>query len=201
MESIDDKILSKLQKCGRGVVFSAARFAHFGSTEAVRKAVVRLCNAETIIRIAQGIYCFPVIDKELGLGIIYPTFDEIASYIAKRDKAQIAPAGAYAINKLGLSTQVPMNAVFLTSGESRKIKMFNGRHIVFKHAAPKNFAFKNSFAQLVCIALKDIGKDNLTDEQTAALKKIILQVPKIAETDLILMPDWIKQLLKMIYDE
>lgn len=201
MESVDDKILNTLKKCGRGVVFSAVQFAKLGNAKTVQKAIERLCNSGVVIRVAQGIYCYPVIEKELGLGIIYPSFDEIASYIANRDKAQITPVGAYAVNKLGLSTQVPMNAVFLTTGESRKLKIFNGRHIVFKHVAPKNFAFKNPFAQLVCIALKDIGNGNLTDEQTAALKKIVLQQPKIAETDLIIMPDWIKQLLKKIYDE
>ena len=201
MESIDDKILSTLKKCGRGVAFSAARFAHFGSTEAVRKAIERLCHSGTVIRVAKGIYYYPKIDKELGLGIIYPTFDEIARSIATRDRSQIVPAGAYAVNKLGLSTQVPMNAVFLTTGESRKIKMANGRNIVFKHAAPKNFAFKNPFAQLVCIALKDIGKENLTDEQTAALQKILLQQPPISEMDLKIMPLWIKKLLTQIYNE
>ena len=72
---------------------------------------------------ARGIYCYPKIDTELGLGVIYPSFDDIAQAIAKRDKAKIVPAGAYAVNKLGLSTQVPMNAVFLTSGESRKIEI------------------------------------------------------------------------------
>jgi len=201
MQSIDDKIVNSLIKCGRGVAFSSTRFAHYGSADAVRKAIGRLCNNKVVIRLARGIYYYPKIDKKLGLGIIYPTFDEVVGAIANRDRVQIAPAGAYAVNKLGLSTQIPMNAVFLTTGESRKIKIENGRSIVFKHVSPKNFAFENSFSQLVCVALKEIGNDNLTREQKDSLKKIICAQPRISEMDLKLMPDWIKKLLKELYEK
>ncbi len=35
----------------------------------------------------------------------YPSVEDIAQAIAKRDKANIVPMGAYALNRLGLSTQ------------------------------------------------------------------------------------------------
>ncbi len=148
-----------------------------------------------------SIYCYPKTDTDLGLGVIYPGFDEIAQAIAKRDKAQIVPAGAYAVNKLGLSTQVPMNVVFLTSGESRKVVIRNGRGILFKHAAPRNFAFENSFAQLLSVALKEIGKDNLDSEQKNTLKRILHEQPRISEKDLSLMTVWIRKLINELYDE
>ncbi len=201
MQSIDDKIISSLSKGGRGVAFSAARFAHYGNADAVRKAIVRLCNKNTVIRLARGIYYYPKIERKLGLGIIYPTVDEIAAAIANRDRVKIVPAGAYAVNKLGLSTQVPMNAVFLTTGEGRDVKIDNGRKIIFKQAGQKNFVFESSFAQLVCIALKEIGKDNLTQQQTDTLKQIINEQPRISEMDLKIMPEWIKKLIKGFYNE
>ena len=61
-------------------------------------------------------------DKEYGLGIIYPSVEYIAQAIAKRDKAKIVPMGAYALNRLGLSTQMPMNVVLLTNGAPRRIR-------------------------------------------------------------------------------
>ena len=201
MQSVGDKILVSLKKCGRGVAFSSTRFAHYGSADAVRQAVDRLCKQQTVVRVARGIYCYPIIEKELGLGVIYPSFDQIAKCIASRDRVQITAVGAYAVNRLGLSTQVPMNAVYLTSGESRKIKLENGRSIVFKHAAPKIFAFKNPFAQLVCVALKEIGNGNLSEVQMVTLKKVIKEQPRISEIDLKIMPVWIKKLLNKLYDE
>lgn len=200
MQSIEDKILTSLKKSGRGVAFSPARFAHYGSAAAVQKAIERLTYDGKIIRVARGVYSYPKIDTELGLGIIYPTFDEIAACIANRDRTLIAPAGAYAVNKLGLSTQVPMNAVYITNGESRTIDIRNGRNIVFKHAAPKNFAFESSFAQLVAIALKEIGKDNLMPQQLATLKQVLNRQPRISEMDLKLMPAWVKKQVSDLYE-
>lgn len=200
MQSIEDKILTSLKKSGRGVAFSPARFAHYGSATAVQKAIERLTDDGKIIRVARGVYSYPKIDTELGLGIIYPTFDEIAACIANRDRTLIAPAGAYAVNKLGLSTQVPMNAVYITNGESRTIDIRNGRNIVFKHAAPKNFAFESSFAQLVAIALKEIGKDNLMPQQLATLKQVLNRQPRISEMDLKLMPAWVKKQVSDLYE-
>lgn len=201
MQSIDDKILVSLRKRGRGMAFTPLRFAHYGTADAVHKAIERLTKDGLVIRVARGIYCYPKIDKELGLGVIYPTFDEIAECVAKRDKARIVPVGAYAVNKLGLSTQIPMNAVYLTSGETRKIEIKNGRGIQFKHAAPKNFAFENPFAQLISVALKEIGKDKITDEQLSILKKHLREQPKISDLDMKLMPAWVKKLITDIYNE
>lgn len=201
MQSIEDKILISLKKSGRGIAFTTARFAHYGTAAAVQKSIERLIDDNIVVRVARGIYCYPKIDTELGLGVIYPTFDEIAQCIAQRDKAQIVPAGAYAVNKLGLSTQVPMNAVYLTNGEGRKIEISNGRCIVFRHAAPKNFAFENSFAQLVCVALKEIGKENITEEQTKTLQKLLHNQPRISVMDLKLMPVWIKKFINDLYNE
>ena len=89
----------------------------------------------TILRISHGIYYYPKIDKVLGLGILYPTLEEIAEGIAKHDKVRIVPTGLYALNRLGFSTQIPMNVVYLTDGFNRKITLYNGSSIQFKRIA------------------------------------------------------------------
>ena len=45
------------------------------------------------------------------------------------------------VSRLGFSTQVPMNACFLTSGSSRKLTL-GKRTITLRHGSPKNFAYK-----------------------------------------------------------
>lgn len=47
--------------------------------------------------------------------LLYPTAYELVNEIAKRDKAKVIPTGATAENRLGFSTQVPMNSCFLTT--------------------------------------------------------------------------------------
>ena len=63
--------------------------------------------------------------------------------------------------KLGLSTQVTMNAVYLTDATAREIKIGN-RTIVFKRSAPRNFAYETDVFPLVVGAMKEIGEANVT---------------------------------------
>ena len=201
MQSIDNKILCKVKKCGRGILFSSSDFTKFGEPKSVLKALERMTHSEQIIRVTRGIYCYPKIDKILGLGIIYPTFEDIAQYIAKRDKARIVPTGTYALNVLGLSTQVPANIVYLTDGSPRKITLMSGRGIKFVKTAPKNLAFKNRLAMLLTFALKEIGEDNITDAQKLHIATLLKNEDKAAiENDYPLMPDWIQLLISRLYD-
>ena len=100
-----------------------------------------------------------------------PSIEQIAETIARRDKARIVPTGIYAMNKLGISIQVPMNVVYLTDGAPRKVSLGNGRSIQFKYTTPKNLSFTNPLAMLVMFALKKIGKDNMADDMATQIKK------------------------------
>ena len=201
MQSIDDKILNKVRKCGRGTILSSTDFTNIGEPKSVLKALERMANNETIIRVARGIYCYPKIEKTLGLGAIYPTFEEIAQYIAKRDKARIVPTGNYALNVLGLSTQVPANVVFLTDGSPRSITLKSGRGIKFVKTAPKNLAFKNRLAMLLTFALKEIGEGNVTKEQKLHIAKLLKNEEKeTIEKDYSIMPNWIQLLISKLYE-
>ena len=201
MQSIDDKIYNKVRKCGRGLIFSSNDFTNIGEPKSVLKALERMTDSGVIIRVTRGIYCYPKIDKVLGLGAIYPTFEEIALYIAKRDKARIVPTGSYALNVLGLSTQVPANIVYLTDGSPRKITLKSGRGIKFIKTAPKNLAFKNRLAMLLTFALKEIGEGNVTEEQKQHIANLLKNEDKSAiEKDYSLMPNWIQLLISRLYD-
>ena len=200
-ESTHNKIESAIRKKNRGKIIFANDFSNFGTNYAIRHALSRLCKKGLILRHAEGIYLYPKTDKELGLGVLYPSIDTLAKSIAKKDKARIVPTGLYALNVLGLSTQVPANAVYLTDGSPRKIKIGKGQGILFKHTAPKNLAFKSDMAMLVVFALKEIGKDKVTQEQVDRLKIVLKQVPKDKiMQDVNLMPEWIKKIIFRLYE-
>lgn len=201
MKSIDDKIYNNIKKRGRGVIFSAKDFTAYGDKKSILKALERMTKAGGIIRVSRGIYCYPKIDKVLGFGIIYPTFEDIAKYIARRDKARIVPTGNYALNVLGLSTQVPANVVYLTDGSPRKITFKSGQGIKFVKTAPKNLAFKNQLAMLITFALKELGEDNVSDKQKKQIAYLLKNENKSdIENDYPLMPDWIKLFISKIYE-
>ena len=155
MASVEENILTAIKAKGRGSIFFPSDFTSYGEVKAVGKSLERLTAKGDIIRLARGIYTYPEIDTVLGLGVLMPSIEQIAKTIARRDKARIVPTGIYALNRLGISTQVPMNIVYLTDGASRKVSLGNGRSIQFKYTTPKNLSFTNPLAMLVTFALKE----------------------------------------------
>lgn len=200
-QSISNKILECIKKKRRGKIFFAEDFKQFGTAENVRFVLFSLCKKNILIRLATGIYYYPKMDRKLGLGVLYPSYDEIIKEISKRDRARIVPTGIYALNRLGLSTQVPANFVYLTDGSARRIKIGPRKGILLKHTSPKNLAFKSDLAMLITFALKEIKKDRVTPEHLERLKQILKEVPKeeIIQ-DIELMPAWIKNLILKLYE-
>ena len=199
MKSIVNEIENKIKYGRRGKIIFAADFSSFGLPKSVNKTLERLTESGMLLRLAHGIYLYPQTDTRLGLGVLYPTVENIAREIAKRDKARIVPTGAYALNTLGLSTQIPMNVVFLTDGAARKIKMGNGQGIVFKRTVAKNLAFKNKVFMLIVSALREIGDKQLASEQLSKIKEFISKENKAdILNDLPLAPAWIQKLIMPI---
>jgi len=193
-ESIDDKILVKMSKAGRGSLFFSEDFLAFGTSKAVAKALERMVKKGEIIRVAQGIYTQQEIDPILGP--IIPSTEAIAEAIRRRDKARIIPTGALALNAFGLSTQIPMNVVYLTDGAARTITV-GKRKIVFKKTAPKNLAAIGEISGLAIQALKAIGKEKITEDD---IMKILSHLKKEdtyrLEHDIRLAPEWIRIIMR-----
>lgn len=194
-DSISQVIRERIKRIDDGELFTISDFEDINNDNLVTRTLSRLQNEGVIVRVATGIYMNP---KKTQFGILYPTLDQIARKIAERDKAQIIPTGDTALNILGFSTQVPMNAVYITNGSKRKVKV-GERNIIFKNAVQKNFQFKGKLLPLIIIALKELGESDITDEIKNKIVKIILESKAEDQTtmmhDLYLSPVWIKELL------
>lgn len=193
-QSVQARIENKIKSMKRGSILFPSNFDAIGNVEVVKKSLLRLTNKEFLIRLAHGIYLYPKQDKLLG--VLYPSIEEIANAIADRDKARIIPTGITALNKLGLSTQIPMNIVFLTDGASRSV-VVGKRTIKFKRTTPKNLLVKGKLTGLIIQALKEIGKDNATDEQLEKIQNHLkLEEKEIIEHDAKLAPVWISKIIR-----
>lgn len=201
LQSIENKILAAIKRKKNGTILFASDFADMGERKAINKAFERITMSGKIIRLARGIYCKPKVDTEFGFGIMYPSVDDVAQAIAQRDKCRIVPTGDAALNKLGLSTQVPMNAVYFTDGTPRRIKIYNGRGILFKHVVPKRLDFKSELIMLITFALQELGQGNVNKEQLNRIEQLLSNEPKerIAE-DLKLVPSWIRSIILKAYE-
>ena len=193
MISIDDQILVKIKKAKGGSLFFIDDFVAFGNAKAVGKAMERLVKSGELHRVAKGIYVRPVKDKVLG--IVLPGIEDIAEAIRKRDKARIVPTGSYAMYKLGLTTQVPMNVVYYTDSTPRKVKV-GKQTINFKRASARNLYAIGDISKLVIQALKTIGKDKVTDYELHKIKELLKQEkPYHLQHDMKIAPEWIRQLV------
>lgn len=195
MESTENQLKRIISNYKRGKIFFPNEFTRFGSSTAVRQALNRLEKKGFLIRLSHGIYLYPKSHKLFG--ILYPTMEEIAIAIAKRDKARIIPTSSQALNKLGLSTQVPMNVVYLTDGAPRSIKVHENYSIKFKKASPKLLSAKNEMSVLIIQALKELGIDRVDD---AVLNRISELLKKVnaddIKYDMKLAPVWIAEIIK-----
>lgn len=194
MQSVDDEIIVKIKKAKKGSLFFVDDFLSFGTAKTVGKALERMVEAGEISRVARGIYAR--LENHPLLGELTPSTEKIAQAISKRDKARIIPTGVLALNALGLSTQIPMNVVYLTDGSARKIKI-GRRNIVFKKTAPKNLAAIGKISSLAIQALKEIGKDHVTENEIEIiLQQLSKEEPSRLEHDIKLAPEWIRVIMR-----
>ena len=193
MHSIETRILEKIRTIPKGVLIFPENFHNFGSSEAIRIALHRLENDKIISRVAQGIYVRPKTHKYIGK--LTPTAENVANAIAKRDRIRTIPTGSYALNALGLSTQIPMKIVLLTDGSPREIKV-GKRTIKFKKTSPKNLLAKGEISSLVIQALKSIGQNKLENESLKKLQTILRkEIKENILHDAKLAPAWINKIL------
>lgn len=193
MQSINSQIEIEIKNEGKGKIIFAEDFKKIGSAEVVRVTLFRLCKKGLIIRLSPGIYLYPKRDKDGN--IFYPSIHDVIKQIAKRDKARIIPTGLYALNALGLSTQIPMRFVFLSDGAPRTVKI--GKvHVTFKKTAPKNLSYKSKVCSLVVFALKEIGKGKVNAEELAKIYEALShETDEKIMHDATLAPQWIFDIL------
>ena len=130
MNTLPEIILSQAQALPEGGVLSPKEFLHLGSRSAVDQAFSRLTKAGKLLRVARGAYAVPVSSR---FGSRAPAPEKVVQALAKQSGEIVVPHGASAANALGLTQQVPIREVYLTSGRTRKLKL--GRsEVLVKHA-------------------------------------------------------------------
>ena len=192
--TVSNKIENIITQSEKGKLLFVSDFTQYGNYDTVRKSLQRLANKGIIIRISKGIYYYPKTDELFG--DLFPTADEIGKAIAQRDRARIIPTGAYAQHLLGLSTQIPMNIVYLTDGSTRKVKIGN-QTIIFKKTSPKNLSFESKLSSLIIQALKSKKEKNITQSEKQKLAEIIKQSKEevLIKNDIQNAPVWIQKIV------
>lgn len=198
MNVTDNAVRERILGLKRGAIFFPSDFDDIATDTAVRQTLSRMVNRGEIIRVSRGIYCYPRSNPALGLDIIPPSAEDIARRVAERDKVKIIPTGDQALNQLGLSTQVPGNAVYITNGARKKINLGKGRSIVFRESNEfRLFDFKSEVMMLVVSAMRSIGEGRVGSDILTILREIVRNVsPEILKHDIRLAPVWVRKKLE-----
>ena len=176
-------------------IFFISDYADLGAAETIRKILHEATITGVLEKAGHGIYIKP---KYSRFGKVPVPLEKIAREIAERDKSEILPTGSTAANLIGMSTQVPMNLSYITTGSTRTIKI-GDRKISFRHASPKNFAAKGKVIPLLIQGIKEIGEESMSGVEYEAIRLFIdkQQDPYLKE-DLPLAPAWIQRIIKKL---
>ncbi|WP_448152974.1 DUF6088 family protein [Castellaniella caeni] len=101
-------------------MLSPKGFLHLGSRSAVDQAFCRFAKEGKLLRVARGIYTAPVTSR---FGSRAPAPEKIVHALAEHHGEVVVPHGASAANALGLTQQVPVREVYLTSGRTHKLRL------------------------------------------------------------------------------
>jgi hypothetical protein len=134
----------------------------------VDQAFSRLPEEGKLRRVGRGIYVTPVSSR---FGTRAPAPEKVVQSLAVQSGEVVTPHGANAANALGLTQQVPIREVYLTSGRSRKLSL--GRYeVTVKHAPRWMLALGGGQAGAAVRALAWMGPTHV-GESLAALRRTL----------------------------
>jgi len=189
MNTLPKSMLLHARSLPEGGVLSPKEFLHLGSRVAVDQAFSRLVKAGKLLRVARGTYVAPVCSR---FGTRAPAPQKVVKAMAGQSGEIVAPHGASAANALGLTQQIPIREVYLTSGRTRKLKL--GRsEVLVKHAPRWMFALGTGPAGAAVRALAWMGPTH-AGESLAALRRTLPRTEwRALTTTRAALPSWMAQ--------
>jgi hypothetical protein len=166
MISTAEHIENYAQTLPEGALIHARGLLHLGSRAAVDQALSRLAREGRLMRAARGVYVRPV---EGRFGARPPAPTKVVEAFARLKGETIASSGAAAANALGLTTQVPVRQVYLTSGPNRQLQL-GTQMVELKHAPRWQLALAERPAGAALRALAWLGPKH-SSKAVRALKR------------------------------
>lgn len=169
MSNLAQQVLMYAASMPEGTSLSAKALLHLGTRAAVDQALSRLARSGELLRAGRGVYVLPVKGR---FGTRAPEIEKVVKEWAIQRGETIVGNGAAAANSLGLTTQVPVRQVFLTSGRSRKLKL-GSQTVELQHAPPWQLLYPGQAAGEVIRSLAWVGPSG----SEAALRRLRRKLP------------------------
>lgn len=152
-------IRHRIEEMPAGEPFTPASLLECGTRASVDQSLSRMVKAGLIERVTRGVFVRPEISSHVGK--VMPEPLKVAQILAKSTGAVIQVHGAEAARRLELTTQMPMQSVFSTSGPSKRIRV-GKMEIRLQHVSPRKLALAGRPAGLALAALWYLGKSEVS---------------------------------------
>jgi hypothetical protein len=187
MSTTASRILEYARQQPEGAVFGANELVGCGERAAIDQALVRLASSGELTRVARGVYALTVATR---FGRRAPDAERLVRGYAQREALVVARHGAAEANRLGLSTQVPMRSIWLTSGPSTELHA-GAMTIELKRAQRWLLVDPEGRAGATLRAIAWLGADQV-DEHLARLRGALTDEERQTILDARgLMPSWL----------
>ena len=189
MPSLPRLIMEHAADLPEGSVLCPNVLLHLGNRDAVDQALSRLARSGRLSRTCQGVYVSPV---ETRFGPRPPSIDKVIESLAALWGETIVPCGGAAANALGLTTQVPVRSVYLTSGPNRKLKLGEGT-VHLRHAPRWQLVAPHRPAGDAVRALAWLGPQEVEESLGVIGQKLSVEDLDELAASRAMMPAWIAE--------
>jgi hypothetical protein len=162
-------ITKRIDEAPFGSAFVTSDFTDLAEYETAKKTISRLEKKGTLRRVLRGVYDKPKFSSLLQ-EYAAPIPDQIAHAIARNYNWTISASGNTALNQLGLSTQVPADWSYISSGPYKKYT-FGNITLTFSHRSNSQMIGMSEKTLLLIQALKAIGQENVSDAEIKLIRK------------------------------
>ena len=162
-------------------------FSHLGSQKEIRQALSELAEGGILNRIHENLYVRPV---QTRFGACSPNFEDVIPNLANLWKETIVPSGSASANALGMTTQVPVRPVYLTSGQTKTLR-FGNLSVELRHAPDWQLVAPGHPAGDVIRALAWLGPEEVQERLELIKKSMSIRDIKAVTESCPTMPEWI----------
>lgn len=189
MQRLSEQILAHAAALPDGAPLAAKSLLYLGNRAGVDQALSRLAERGQLIRAGRGVYLRPVVSR---FGTRSPSVEQAVEALASQRGEVIVSNGAAAANALGLTTQVPVRSIYLTSGRTRTMTLGKQR-VELRHAPRWQLALADRPAGQAVRALAWLGPE----QAETALETLKRKLPPTAFGELVAaapqFPTWLAQ--------
>lgn len=168
--SVTAAVWAEVLQVPLGQPFPSTSVRHCGSRASVDQALSRLVVAGSLDRLCRGMYVRP--RKSRPVGSSSPSVEEIVKVRTAACGETIDVHGAEAARRLGLTSQVPLRVIYLTSGRSRTLDI-GGVAVTFRHTSPRWLTLAGTAAGLAATALRYMGRNDVDGRTIERVRKAI----------------------------